>query len=482
MWLADSIGFSPQHSVYRGDVARVKKKAIASASKKGNVMLSSSRQEKTKMKYFIFLLCGGFVAISLTQQQQVQFHSERRGELPQNCSSDSHNAEVPSSPSDQEASIPDLQTIHMLTEKNSEFGFNLYRKIANLYEDNVFFSPNTVSTIFAMLSLGAKGPTRDNILQGLNIDDLANISDKYQLHSLFHWLHHNITSNKGFFISQGNSLFIQNDLELKQTLINDLSNYYNADINRVNFQDKVKTKNIINQYIRNKTNGKINQLLDTVDSGAKLMLTNYILFKGQWESPFDPNLTEIGTFYVNAYTRVKVPMMYKEGSFLSTYDENYSCTVLKLPYKESASMLVVISADMGYQLLEDDLSVELVAQWIKAMRFKHIDLYFPRFKLDKSYKMEKMLKQLGIIMPFTNAADLSGISSSHRLKISEVIHKAVINVNERGTEAAAATGTLAVPYSLPPLIKVDHPFLFMIHEDITKTLLFIGRVNDPTKL
>lgn len=245
------------------------------------VMLSSSRQEKTKMKYFIFLLCGGFVAISLTQQQQVQFHSERRGELPQNCSSDSHNAEVPSSPSDQEASIPDLQTIHMLTEKNSEFGFNLYRKIANLYEDNVFFSPNTVSTIFAMLSLGAKGPTRDNILQGLNIDDLANISDKYQLHSLFHWLHHNITSNKGFFISQGNSLFIQNDLELKQTLINDLSNYYNADINRVNFQDKVKTKNIINQYIRNKTNGKINQLLDTVDSGAKLMLTNYILFKGK---------------------------------------------------------------------------------------------------------------------------------------------------------------------------------------------------------
>ncbi|XP_051873004.1 protein Z-dependent protease inhibitor-like [Pristis pectinata] len=435
-----------------------------------------------EMKFFIFLLFGGFMVTTLTQRQQTQFNSEYRKDLPQNFSLGSHSAEVTPVQLEEAESIPDLQTTYMLTEKNSEFGFNLYRKIANLHEDNVFFSPNSISTTFAMLSLGAKGETRNNILQGLNIVNFANSSNKYQLHRLFQWLHSNITSNKDLLISQGNSLFIQNDLELKQTFINDLSHFYNADITPVNFQDTVNTKDIINQYIRNRTSGKINELLDSVDAGARLMFINYNLFKGKWKSPFDPNLTVDGIFYVNAYTRVKVPMMYKEGSFLLTYDNNHSCTVLKLPYKGSASMLVVMPTDAGYQLLEDELSAELIGQWIEALRVKRIDLYFPRFKLDKSYKMEKKLRQLGMTRPFTNSADLSGISSSYLLKISEVIHKAVINVDEKGTEAAAVTGTFALPYSLPPVIKIDHPFLFMIHEDITKTLLFIGRVKDPTKL
>ncbi|XP_069772276.1 protein Z-dependent protease inhibitor [Narcine bancroftii] len=435
-----------------------------------------------KMRCFIFLLCGGFVVTALAHRQIIQFHSKYKKGLYRNFSLLlQFNAEVTHAPLEQAEQTPGLQTIHTLTEKNSEFGFNLYRKIANLHEDNVFFSPSTISTTFAMLSLGAKQATRFNILQGLHIQDLANGSNKYQLHRLFKWLHSNITSNKDLFISQGNSLFMQDDLELKQTFINDLTHYYNVEIFRVNFQDRVKTKNTINQYVHNRTNGKIIKLLDSVDAGAKLMFANYILFKGEWKSPFEPNLTIDGTFYVNAYTRVKVPMMHKEGSFLLTYDEYYSCIVLKLPYKGHASMLVVIPMDNGYQLLEDELSADLIGRWIEAMRFKHVDLYFPKFKLDKSYKMEKKLRQLGMIVPFTNSADLSGISSSYQLKITEVIHKAVINVDERGTEAAGVTGTFALPYSLPPVIKVDHPFLFTIHEDITKTLLFIGRVKDPTK-
>ncbi|XP_062899493.1 protein Z-dependent protease inhibitor [Mobula hypostoma] len=435
------------------------------------------------MRFLIFLLCGGFVATSVSQKHGFNFLPEHRKKLHQNFNLPSHsNAEVRPTQWQRAESIPDLQRIYLLAEKNSEFGFNVYRKIANLYEDNVFFSPNTISTTFAMLSLGAKGVTRNNILQGLNIGDFASTGNQYQLHRLFQWLHSNITNQKDLLISQGNSLFIQNNLELKETFIKDLSHFYNADVTPVNFQDTVNTKDIINQYIRNRTDGKINMLLESVDAEARLMFINYILFKGKWKAPFDPNLTVNGTFYVNAYTRVKVPMMYKEGPFLLTYDKNHSCTVLKLPYKGSASMLVVMPTGAGYQLLEDELSTQLIDQWMEALRSKHIDLYFPKFKLEKLYKMERKLRQLGMITPFSNSADLSGISSSHLLKISEVIHKAVINVDEKGTEAAAVTGVLAVPYSLPLVIKIDHPFIFMIHEDITKTLLFIGRVKDPTKL
>ncbi|XP_067894833.1 protein Z-dependent protease inhibitor [Heterodontus francisci] len=438
-----------------------------------------------KMEILILLICGGFMITTIAQQHQAQFEFQQRSKLqqPQNFNAGSeHNVDVIPTQSDQMESVPDMQTIHALTEKNSEFGLNLYRKIANLYEDNVLFSPITVSTIFAMLSLGAKQATYDDILQGLNIKDLGNSDNQHLLHMLFQWLHCNITKNKELLISQGSSLFVQDNIDLKRMFVDDLSYFYNAHIIPVNFQETANTKDIINQYIFNRTNGKINKFLDSVDSETKLMFTNYILFKGKWMAPFDPNTTMDGTFYVNAYTRVKVPMMFKYDSFLLTRDETHSCIILKIPYQGSASMLVVASMDGEYLLLEDELTARLIAQWIKAMKPKKIELYFPKFKLDKSYNMERKLRQLGMITPFTNAANFSGISSSYQLKISKVIHKAVIDVNERGTEAAAVTGVSAVPYSLPSVIKVERPFIFMIYEEITKTLLFIGRVKDPTKL
>uniref|UniRef100_UPI00398E9244 protein Z-dependent protease inhibitor-like n=1 Tax=Pristiophorus japonicus TaxID=55135 RepID=UPI00398E9244 len=449
------------------------------------IILRSSRQEKMKNEMSILLICGGFMITAIAQQHQAQSESDQRRALQQhgnfNTGSE-HDVEVTPAPSEQPESVPDMQTIHTFTAKNNEFGFNLYRKIANLHEDNVFFSPISVSTTFAMLSLGAKQATHDDILRGLDIQELVNTNNQYLLHMLFQWLHRNITRNKGFLISQGSSLFVQDDIDLKPTFIDDLSRFYNADIIAVNFQETANTKDIINQYIRNRTDGKINKLLDSVASETKLMFTNYILFKGAWMFPFHPNTTTDGTFYVNAYTRVKVPMMFIHESFHFTHDKTHSCKILKLPYQGSASMLVVIPTDGEYLLLEDELTAELINRWIKAMRPKTIELYFPKFKLEQSYQMEKKLRQLGIRTPFTNAADFSGISSSYQLKISQVIHKAVIDVDERGTEAAAVTGASMMPYSLPPVIKVDHPFLFMIHEAVTNTLLFIGRVKDPTKL
>ncbi|GCB64933.1 hypothetical protein scyTo_0009895 [Scyliorhinus torazame] len=398
-------------------------------------------------------MCGEFMLTTIAQRLQSQSETRQGSKLqqPRNFSSDSeHDVEILPPPSEP---APDMQTIYTLTEKNSEFGFNLYRKIANLFEDNVFFSPISVSTTLAIVSLGAKRATRDDILQGLNIKDMVDTDNQYLLHTLFHWLQCNITRNTEFLITQGSSLFVQNDIDLKPTFIDNLSNFYDADIIPVNFQEAANTKDIINRYVRNRTNGKINKLLDTVDREMKLMFTNYILFQGKWIAPFDPNATTMGTFYVNAYTRIKVPMMFKAGTFFTAHDQTHSCIILKIPYRGSASMLVLISKDGQYLHLEDELTEELIAKWLKTLKPKRIELYFPKFKLDKSYNLERKLRQMGMIMPFTNAANFSGISS-YQLKISKVIHKATIDVDERGTEAAAVTGVSAVPYSLPPVIKV----------------------------
>ncbi|XP_048456007.1 uncharacterized protein serpina10b [Rhincodon typus] len=433
-------------------------------------------KKKMKVEIFILLISGELMITAMAQQHQCS-----KLQQPRNFSSDSeHDVEVILLPEAPE-SVPDMQTIYTLAEKNREFGFNLYRKIANLHEVNVFFSPMTVSTIFAMISLGAKHVTYDDILRGLNVKDLIKTDNPYLLHTLYQWLHCNFSSNKDLHISGGISLFVQDDIHLKPTFINDASYFYNADITPVDFQDTANTTDIINQYIDNRTNGKINRLLVSVDSKTKLMFINYILFKGKWMAPFDPNATMDGTFYINAYTRIKVPMMFKEDTFFLTHDERNSCIILKIPYQGSANMLVVIPKNGEYLHVEDELTTELIAEWIKALKPKKIELYFPKFKLDKSYNMERKLRQLGIIKPFTNTANFSEISSSHHLKISKVIHKAVIDVDERGTEAAAVTSVAAVPYSLPTMIKVDHPFVFMIYEEITNMLLFIGRVKDPTK-
>ncbi|XP_043553108.1 protein Z-dependent protease inhibitor-like [Chiloscyllium plagiosum] len=429
-----------------------------------------------KAEIFILLISGELMITMMAQQ-----HHCSQLQQPRNFSSDSeHNAEAILAPEAPEP-VPDMQAIYTLTEKNREFGFNLYRKIANLHEDNVFFSPITISTMFAMMSLGAKQVTSDDILQVLNVKDLIKMNNPYLLHTLFQWLHCNVSSNKDLLISEGIALFVQDDIHLKPTYINDASYFYNADIIPVDFQDAANATDIINQYIDNRTNGKINKLLDSVDSKTKLLFTNYILFKGKWMAPFDPNGTKDGIFYINAYTRIKVPMMFKEDTFFLTHDKTHSCIILKIPYQGNASMLVVIPKNGEYLHVEDELTTELLAKWIKALKPKKIELYFPKFKLNKSYDMERKLRQLGIITPFTNTANFSGISSSYHLKISKVIHKATIDVNERGTEAAAVTSVSAVPYSLPTVIKVDHPFVFMIYEEITNMLLFIGRVKDPTK-
>ncbi|NXG04244.1 ZPI inhibitor, partial [Sakesphorus luctuosus] len=343
-------------------------------------------------------------------------------------------------------------TLYNFTEKTANFGFNLYRKIAMTHDNNVIISPISVSALMTVYMLAAKGETYRQIAKGLNLHALKDSMDHQHLPALFKQLIDNITMNEELLLMQ------------------------------VDFENFTQAKLLINQNIYKRTKGKIPDLFEELDRHSKLLLVDYVVFKGKWVHPFNSKFTEMETFHINKYRSVQVPMMFKSDKINSTFDENLRCTVIKIPYKGNAHMLIVIPEKEGdYISLEDHLSTELVESWLGNMKTRKVDISFPKFKLQQKYKMKKLLHALGIKNLFTRTADLSHLTDQEYAAVSQVVQKAVIEVDEEGTEAAAASGSEIIAFTAPPVIKVDRPFLFMIFEETFKTLLFIGRVVDPTE-
>ncbi|NXY88142.1 ZPI inhibitor, partial [Alcedo cyanopectus] len=374
-------------------------------------------------------------------------------------------------------------TLHNFTEKMANFGFNLYRKVAMTHDNNVIISPLSVSTLMTTYMLAAKGETYRQIVKGLNLHALKDRVDRQYLAALFKQLKDNITMNEELLLVQGTLSFLQKDFGLKESFLNLSKHYFDMEFLRVDFQNFTQAKFIINQNIHKRTKGKIPQLFEELDRHNKLLLVNYIVFKGKWVYPFNSKFTEMETFHINKYRSVQVPMMFKSDKVNFTFDENLRCTVIKLPYKGKAHMLVVIPEKEGdYISLEDHLTMELVEYWLGNMKTRKVDISFPKFKLEQKYKMKKLLHALGIKKLFTHTADLSHLTNEGCAAVSQVVQKAVIEVDEEGTEATAASGSEITAFTAPPVIKVDRPFLFMIFEDTFKTLLFTGRVVDPTEM
>ncbi|XP_041121848.1 protein Z-dependent protease inhibitor-like [Polyodon spathula] len=377
----------------------------------------------------------------------------------------------------QDLSSADKPTVNDLASKNIEFAMNLYRKIASQHDDNIFFSPLCISSAFAMLSLGAKGNTYDQIIKGLNLDLLQSKDKPNIIPALFRQQQKNITSSQDLDLTLGGAMFVPQDFNVLETFLSQTKEYFNTDTIQLN---PILTTNI-NEYVEKMTSGKIKELLKTVDPNTKLMLINYVLFKGKWEEPFDANYTEQARFYVNNYRIVSVPTMFRSDPFQLGYDDKLKLSILKLPYRGDASMIVLLpDKDADYNSIDEEISAEHFHQWLRMLKKIKMEVYFPKFKLEQSYKMKKILPALGITDLFNYQADLSGINMETGLKVSEVIHKAVIEVDEKGTEASSATVVGITGYSLPPSLKINRPFLFLIYHETTNSLLFMGRVVDPT--
>ncbi|KFQ70512.1 Serpin B10, partial [Phaethon lepturus] len=278
------------------------------------------------------------------------------------------------------------------------------------------------------------------------------------------------------------SLALQEYLELAKK-------YYNAEPQSVDFvgaADEIRRE--INSRVEHQTEGKIQNLLPpgSVDSLTRLVLINALYFKGNWATKFEAEATRQRPFRINTHTTKPVPMMYLSDKFNWTYIESVQIDVLELPYvNNDLSMFILLPSDItGLQKLEREMTSENLSAWTspELMEKMKMEVYLPRFTLEEKYDLKSTLSRMGIQDAFTEGqADFTGMSENGDLFLSQVFHKCYLEVNEEGTEAAAASSAALASRSLGATVifVADHPFLFFIRHNKTKSILFLGRFSSP---
>ena len=384
----------------------------------------------------------------------------------------------------------------LLVKGNTQFAFDLYAQLKN-QDGNLFFSPYSISTALAMTYAGAKCETAEHIAQTLHFPE-CNGSESpgwmrttEQFHRAFGRLidRLNQQGRKGDYqLSLANALWGQKGYPFLDSFIELNGQYYHAGLENVDFvKETEKSRLKINQWVEDQTQDKIKDLIPEgiLDAMTRLVLTNAIYFKGDWASKFDKDNTSDAPFYLLSDETVTVPLMFQKEKF--NYGQTDALQLLELPYKgDDLSMLVLLPKEKGGLAdLEEQLTTETLAEWQKRMRKREVKVHLSKFKMTSKFSLSDTLAAMGMPDAFDGTkADFSRIDGSRSLYISEVLHKAFVEVNEEGTEAAAATGVIISRTSLPappPVFRADHPFVFVIKDNNTQSILFIGRVADPTK-
>ncbi|XP_030627869.1 alpha-1-antitrypsin homolog [Chanos chanos] len=374
------------------------------------------------------------------------------------------------------------QDCHLLSPHNADFAFSLYRKLNALPDSkgkNIFFSPVSISMALSLLALGAKEHTHSEIYRVLEYSNLqpAQVNEGYE--HLLHMLNH---SRDAFQLEMGTSLAIRQGFKPLDKFLQDAQHYYQSEAFTADFSKPDVAAQEINKYIAKKTHDMITDLVKDVDKDAVMMLISYLFFRGKWEEPFEERHTRKSDFHVDKNTKVTVDMMWSNDFHEYYVDQSNHTTVLMLPYKGNASMMILLPDEGKMQEVEGLLSKDQIKHWHDSLLREKFPVTVPKFSISATYSLADTLKEMGMVSAFSETADLSGLSEIQKLKVSKVEHKAALKVDERGSDAAAATTVeILLGSSLPRLtIDLNRPFLLLIVEDSTKTILFMGKITDPT--
>ena len=373
---------------------------------------------------------------------------------------------------------------------NSEFALDLYARLRT-GEGNVFFSPYSISAALAMTYAGARAETASQIAHTLHLD--LPMDHLYQLHPVFSELKTNLDAvqKKGQVrLAVANSLWPQTGFDFRQDYLTLCEDYYGAAIVPVDFAEHAEAaRTKINDWVSDKTNEKIPELIKPgmLDRGNRLVLVDAIYFKGDWHSKFDGADTQDEPFHISAGASVTARLMRQTEDF--GYAEFPDLQVLEMPYAGyQISMVVLLPRSVdGLTNLEAQLTPENLKSWTTQLGSRKVHVFFPSFTFRSQFLLADTLSAMGMPDAFDGfKADFSGMDGRKDLFISRVIHEAYVRVDEKGTEAAAATGVVmelamvASPREIP-VFRADHPFLFLIRDNQTGSILFLGRVMDPTR-
>jgi len=359
---------------------------------------------------------------------------------------------------------------------NNQFTFELYSEIKD--EGNVFFSPYSISTALAMTYEGARGQTAQEMQEVLHFPEDANIR-RPAFAKIYNLINKPRTKYK---LHTANALWAQKNYQFLNEYFGIIQQYYIGKVTNLDFVlETEKSRKTINDWVEEKTNNKIKDLIPqgALNQMTRLVLTNAIYFKGNWVQQFDKKDTIEEDFRISPGNTVKVPMMRLTGEEFN-YTETDELQVLEMTYAgEELSMLVLLPKQ---DLESIELDAGKLAELRSRLREQQVDVYMPRFTFETKYFLTNILKEMGMPTAFSMDADLSGMDGTKNLFITDVIHQAFVDVNEEGTEAAAATGVIVGLSAVTPnIFRADHPFIFIIQERQTGYILFFGKVVDPSK-
>jgi serine protease inhibitor len=381
---------------------------------------------------------------------------------------------------------PEGVAVKDVVQGNNRFAVDLFGKTKGR-PGNLFFSPYSISTALAMTYAGAGGETARQMAATLRFP-----VDGEALHASFAKLDAGIdggNETRPYQLSTANALWGQQGLAYRPDFLKLTESDYRAGLHPVDFaSDPEAARRLINAWVEERTHDKIKDLIPSfaIRKDTDLVLTNAIYFKGAWASPFQKMATKDEEFTTDQ-GKVLVPTMHQQAQFgyLDGAEEDFQA--LDLPYAGGSLSMVVLlprKAD-GLAAFEASLTASKLEGWLAKLSRQKVEVALPRFKLECGLDLAGTLKSLGMTLAFGREADFSGMTTDRRLSISAVIHKAFADVNEEGTEAAAATAVVMVtrammPSPKPPLVfKADHPFLFLIRDVPSGSILFLGRVANP---
>jgi serpin B len=377
-----------------------------------------------------------------------------------------------------------------VVEGNNAFAVDLYGQLRS-QSGNLFFSPESISTALAMTYTGARGDTASEMAKTLHFTLPPD-----RLHPAMGALLSDLNGpHDGYQLRVADALWAQQGYKFQDDFLKLNKSDYGAGFNPVDFNGATEAARLtINHWVEQKTENKIKDLLQpgVLDSLTKMVLTNAIYFKGDWRTAFPKADTEDEDFHLSAARNVKAPLMHLSEGF--DYFDGGTFQALAIPYKGGdLSMIVFLPKDItGFPALEESLTASHMKQWLDRLHWvPEVIVTMPKFKMTRQIGLADTLGALGMPKAFDSGkADFSGMTGNRELHISAVIHKAFIDVDEKGTEAAAATAVVMMaPTAMPPrfqpppppVFRADHPFFFLIRDNRSGSILFMGRVIDPMK-
>jgi len=374
--------------------------------------------------------------------------------------------------------------VESLAGGNTAFALDLYARLKSA-DGNLFFSPYSISTCLATTYAGAQGDTAAQMAQTLHFDTNQN-----QLAASFGELQKQLNDEQektGIELSIANGLWGQKDYPFLPAFLDIAEQSYGAHLKQIDFHihaDAARTE--INDWVDHKTKGEITGLIQpgVLGPATRLVLVNAIYFKGSWERKFDKLSTTQAPFTVAPKQKPEVPLMNLTADF--KYAEVEGLQLLELPYAGGdLSMVVLLPGDIdGLKGVEDLLNAQTLDRWLAQASEQKVAVFLPKFKLAAQFSLATPLAEMGMTDAFSPNANFSGMDGERDLCISAVVHKAFVDVDEEGTEAAAATGAVmkSMAVMLPrltPTFRADHPFVFLIRDNHSGSILFLGRLRKP---